>query len=211
MHRRIPICAVALFTLAVTATAARADQTPISFGYDFTTPQTVTGDAGNFGSVAFATTNGGTTTGPSATLTAASLTAVSAAPSNNPDTFTGETYNVTLALHDTASGKSVSLTFVGKLFGTLTATTTNITTSFATSTQTLTLGNDKYTVTVGPLVPPAKATATVIGDLMTTVAVQAGVGPVVTPAVQSPEPSALVLAGLGLAATLGRWTRRRPA
>jgi hypothetical protein len=201
MYRRTPIYGVALFCLAVAAATASADPTPISFGYDFTTPQAVTGDAGNFGSVAFATTNGGTATGPSATLTAASLTAVSSAPNNNPDTFSGETYNVTLALTDVASGKSGSLTFVGKLFGTLTGTSTNITTNFAAPTQTLTLGKDLYTVTVGPLVPPSQATTTVIGDLMATVAVQGGV---VTQTQQSPEPSSLVLAGLGLAAAFGR-------
>jgi hypothetical protein len=203
MLRRIIFRAVAAVIVGLTPTVARAEPTPISFGYDFTTPQTVTGDAGNFGSVAFATTNGGTATGPSVSLTAASITAISSALPSNPDTFSGETYNVTLALTDSASGKSGSLTFVGKLFGTLTGEVSNIKTSFASPTQTLMLGHDKYTVTLGPLVPPATPNATVVGDLMSTVAVQA-VGGVVTPASQSPEPCTLLLAGLGLAAVVVR-------
>jgi MYXO-CTERM domain-containing protein len=203
------LLAASIFALAVSATMARAD--PISFGYDFTTPQAVTGDAGNLGTVAFATTNGGTATGPTATLTAASVTAISAAPNNNADTFSGETYNVTLALTDTASGKSGSLTFVGKLFGSLTATTANITTSFAAPTQTLVLGSDRYTVRIGPLVPPTTANPTVVGTLMTTVAVEANGS--VGQTSQTPEPSGLVLAGLGLAAAalVRRRGRRAPA
>jgi hypothetical protein len=50
------------------------------------------------------------------------------------------------------------LIFVGKLFGTLTATTENITTSFTTPMQKLVLGNDTYTVRIGPLVPPRRQT-----------------------------------------------------
>jgi hypothetical protein len=201
--RRSAVVTALVIALAASAPAARADQIP--FAYNFSTPTAVTGDAGNFGTVAFAATNGGNATGPSASLIAASLSAISSAPASNPDTFSGETYSVTLSLTDTPSGKSGTLTFVGGLFGSLTATTENITTSFATATQKLVLGNDTYTVTIGPLVPQTPANPTLIGTLMAAVAVQAGVSG--TPVSQTPEPTTLVLAVVGGLA--GLVTRRR--
>jgi hypothetical protein len=206
LRRTLPL-AVAFTAVALTATAARADQ--IGYGYDFQTPAPVTGDDGNLGAVSFATTNPGHASGH-ALLTAASLAVVTAAPLNNPDTFSGQTYNVAIDLTDDASGKTGSLNFIGKLFGSLTPVDANITTSFDPPTKTLVLGNDKYTVTLGPLVQPDGNNPTVVGTLMATVDVQAVGLPVVEPAAQAPEPSALLLAGLGVAAALAR-RRGRPA
>ena len=198
--RRLTVLTALLTVLAASGSTVRADQ--ISYSYDFQTPAPVTGDEGNLGVVSFATTNPGQASGH-AVLTAASLAAVTSAPLINPDTFSGQTYLVTLDLTDGPSGKSGSLTFTGKLFGSLTAQDAEITTSFAPPTKTLVLGNDTYTVSLGPLVDPGNSNPTVVGTLMATVDVQSG-SRVITPAVQSPEPSALVLASLGLAGTLMR-------
>jgi hypothetical protein len=185
---------------------------PISFGYNFQTPSSVTGDAGNFGVVSFSTTNGGQASG-TATLTAASLTAVTSAPSNNPDTFSGETYNVQLQLTDNASGKSGALNFTGKLFGSLTPTAANITTSFSPAMRTLVLGSDLYKVTVGPLVPPTTPNPTVVGTLFATVSAQAeGSQQTVTQTSNSPEPGSLLLGILGVTGfALSRRMARRSA
>ncbi len=186
--------------LFFTAPPVRAD--PIGFGYNFLTPPAVTGDDGNLGAVSFATTPGGQASGH-AVLTAASLAVVTAAPLTNPDTFSGQTYDLTLQLIDGPSGKSGSLTFTGKLLGSLTPLDAKVSTSFDVPTKTLVLGTDRYTVSVGPLVEPAGNNPTVVGTLLATVDVQAAGGPV-APVSQAPEPSALALAGLGLAAALVR-------
>jgi hypothetical protein len=183
----------------------RAD--PISFGYNFETPNSVTGDSGNLGVISFATTNPGEASG-SATVVAAKLAAVSAATASNPDTFSGESYSLTLQLTDTASGKTGSLTFTGQLFGSLSATAANITTSFATATQSLVLGNDEYSVTLGPLVPPTTPNPTVVGTLEATINPELHeVTLPIEPGIQTPEPTGLLLAAIGIT---GVAVARRP-
>jgi hypothetical protein len=205
MTSRTARFAMALGLLALSPLAVRAD--PISFGYNFQTPTSVTGDSGNLGVISFATTNPGQGSG-SATVAATQLAAVSSAPASNPDTFTGEAYNLTLQVTDTASGQTGTLIFAGQLFGTLTATTTNIKTTFAKATQQIVLGADKYTITVGPLVPPTTPNSGTIGTLDATITAEAQS---VTLPSESPEPTGLVLAGIGLtgAALTRRLKNRR--
>jgi hypothetical protein len=207
MNLRSAAFGAATALLVLCPCAVYAD--PIGFGYNFMTPTSVTGDGGNLGVVSFSTTDPGHASG-TATLTAASLTAVTSAANSNPDTFNGETYSLLLQLTDTSSGKSGSLNFTGKLFGSLTATAASITTSFSPATKQLVLGNDLYTVSVGPLVPPTTANPTVVGTLFATVAAQPetvnhqGGGQV---AESAPEPGSLVLA---VVSVLGVVISRRP-
>jgi hypothetical protein len=203
MHSRHVLFGAALALLLLCPLAARAD--PIGFEYNFQTPAAVTGDDGNLGVVSFSTTNSGQASG-TATVTAAKIAAVTAASGSNPDTFSGETYTLTLQLNDDPSGKAGSLTFNGRLFGSLTATAANITTSFSSATQQLVLGNDLYTVSVGPLVPPTTPNPTVVGTLFATVSAQPN--DVSTPAL-APEPTGLVLAGLGVTGILVARRMRR--
>jgi hypothetical protein len=176
--------------------AGRADQ--IGYEYNFLTPSAVTGDEGNSGAVTFATAAPGHASGNSV-LTAASLAAITAAPLTSPDTFSGQTYALTLQLTDDPSGKSGTLTFTGRLFGSLTPLDANITTSFAPATKTLVLGNDTYTVSIGPLNGPSAPNPTVVGLLMASVDVRAGGSTTPTQVEQAPEPSGLVLTLVGLA------------
>ncbi len=110
-------------------------------------------------------------------------------------------YSLSLALRDDASGTSGALTFRGNLSGWTfqggPAILTN--TILGSTTQTLTLGQDLYTVTIGPFVNPSGAQD---GSISASIAVQ--------PAVNSaPEPSSLMLACLGLPPLgLARWLRR---
>jgi hypothetical protein len=205
MTSRTARLGMALGLLAVSPLAVQAD--PISFGYNFQTPTSVTGDAGNLGVISFATTNPGQASG-TATVAATQLAAVSSAPAGNPDTFSGEAYNLTLQLTDNASGQTGTLIFAGQLFGTLTATAANITTSFAKATQQIILGADKYTVTVGPLVPPGTPNTGTIGTLNAAIAAQPNAASL---PFESPEPTGLVLAGIGItgAAVTRRLNRRQ--
>lgn len=187
-------CGAAIALLLLTTTGVRADL--IGYDYNFLTPTSVTGDVGNLGAVNFATTAGGHATGH-AVVTAASLAVVTAAPPATPDTFSGQSYSLALQLTDGPSGKASSLIFTGKLFGVLTAQDVNITTSFDPPTKQLVLGKDIYTVTISPL--QLDPNPTVVGTLLATVDVQANsVSP--PPVAQVPEPSAFVLAALGLLA-----------
>jgi hypothetical protein len=199
-------CGGLLAALLLAAPPGRADQ--IGFEYNFLTPQAVTGDQGNLGAITFATAPAGHAGGHSI-LTAASLAAVTAAPLTSPDTFSGQPYTLTLQLTDDPSGKSGTLTFTGRLFGTLTPIDANITTSFDAATKSLRLGSDTYTVSLGPLNGPATLNPTVVGTLMATVDVQAGGGTTgpSTQVEQAPEPSALALAGAGLALAAAAWRR----
>ncbi|HEY7424649.1 MAG TPA: PEP-CTERM sorting domain-containing protein [Gemmataceae bacterium] len=137
--------------------------------------------------------------------------------SNINATFGGPSadYSLRLTLHDSASGASGSLTFGGNLSGFINlpdegapAPITN--TFLGPTTQTLTLGGNLYTVTMGSFVPPDNPTGPTggegpwaYGSISASIAVQ--------PAANStPEPSSLVLACLGLPSLgLARWFRRR--
>jgi hypothetical protein len=64
-------------------------------------------------------------------------------------------YSLTLSLHDAASGADGSVTFTGKLSGTFSLSSAALTNAFTGPTsQTLTLGSDVFTVSLGRYVPP---------------------------------------------------------
>ncbi|HEY7424648.1 MAG TPA: hypothetical protein VH682_10500 [Gemmataceae bacterium] len=148
---------------------------------------------------------GNTTTGTNT----GSVVALEVFYSINPDalntpTFGGPSanYSLSLALHDDASGASGSLTFRGNFSGSGgTVSEASLTNTFlGPTTQTLMLGGNLYTVTIGPYVNPSLSQE---GSLSASISTQ--------PATNStPEPSSLVLACLGLPSLgLARWFRRR--
>ena len=129
------------------------------------------------------------------------------ASANSPDTLNNTgAYSLTLTLTDTASGMSGSLTFNGKLSGTFSKDSANITNQFSSPlTQTLLLGNNSYTVNIGPYSPPGPPDSTNFGSIAAHVSVS-------TLAITevAPEPSSLLLALFGLSgAGAFSWRKRR--
>src|SRR5262249_2048655 len=130
--------------------------------------------------------------------------------------FTNAAYNVTVELTDVDTNLHGQLTFDGAFNGTLTGTSSKITNTFTgPQTQSVTLGLHQYTVTIGPYLPPGAPNSTLPGGIGASVTVQTLAdstgnpdgGPVTHP---SPEPSSMLLAGLGCSALLlVRFRRKR--
>ncbi|HTU19423.1 MAG TPA: PEP-CTERM sorting domain-containing protein [Gemmataceae bacterium] len=136
----------------------------------------------------------------------------STAPATSPDTLnTAGNYQVTLQLHDIASGTGANatdtMTFTGKLGGSFSQSNSNVTNTF-TGTQSYTWtapSGNQYTVTLVGYTPPGPPTATHAGSISAYVQVTPPVGPA-----SVPEPSTLVLSCLGLGfAGLASWRKRR--
>jgi hypothetical protein len=137
-------------------------------------------------------------------LVATNLQAHSTATVDNPDVFTNKTYTLSLYLQDTASGKSGTVSFTGEFNGTLTASSTNLTNSFlGAMTQAIVLGNNQYTVTIGPFTAPGPTGASNSGSIAARAEVK------VSPVISSPEPSSCLLAMLGVCGGLAAFVRRR--
>jgi hypothetical protein len=119
-------------------------------------------------------------------------------------------YQLNLTIKDTASGKSGTLNFTGQFQGSFSSKSANLTNSFTgLTTQSMSLGGDTYTVTIGPYVPPGPPgpkSSGVIGAYVSVV----GAGGNPTPSSTSPEPSSLLLCSLGAAGfAAAGWRRRR--
>jgi len=125
-----------------------------------------------------------------------------------PAQFTNAAYTLSLKLTDEPSGQSGVLTFQGLLNGTAWKHGSLITNTFVgPTTETIALGNEQYTVTLGSFVPPGPPGRRNAGTIGATITMQ----PLSTQA--TPEPSTLALAGLGLMLTglTTWWKRRQPA
>jgi hypothetical protein len=107
------------------------------------------------------------------------------------DTLTNAGYNVGLKITDATSGLTGNVTFAGQLSGTINAKSSVLTNTFLGDTiQKLVLGSNLYTVSLAGFAPPGPPTASNAG----------AVSALVTCAPNTvPEPSTLLLAGLGLA------------
>jgi len=144
------------------------------------------------------------------------LTTLSAGYIGNPgsidDEFGGPSshYQLNLALRDQASGASGNLTFNGYFSGDLNLSPAGntLTNNFVgPTTQTLQLGSNLYTVTIGPVVLPQVAMGapgwSTDGSISASISVQPATS-------ATPEPSSLLLACLGLPPLgLARWLRRK--
>jgi hypothetical protein len=203
MKRSTPFFALAL--LLVASAGARADFIQWSYNWNIA-PISVLSDSGN-GSVSFTNQPAQNASGNSDTV-ATNLKANSLASPSTPDTLNSTgAYTLTLSLTDTASGTTGTLSFSGKLSGSFSKDSANITNSFNTPLQQqLFLGDNTYTVTIGPYSPPGPPDSTNLGSIAAHVAVTPTSGTIAS----VPEPSTLLLGLFGLSsAGAFSWRKRR--
>jgi hypothetical protein len=138
-----------------------------------------------------------------------------------PDSFWRVRYTANLAIQDGDSKLSGTLYFHGALYGKANEQThvSGIYTLFeGPTTQSITIGNNRYTATIGPFHPfvwapvppiiPGQDSGEHFAASLDAHVDVAAVGPTIV----TPEPSSLALAGIGLAAAASAaWRKRRGA
>jgi hypothetical protein len=191
----------AVLTLALTATAARADVIHWSYSWS-RSPGEVLSDNGQ--SKILLTDEKLKGAANNSDIVATNITVSSNAPVDKPDTFTNKKYTLTLFLRDDASGQATQLTYTGEFNGTLSVLNANIKNTFLGQTSfTVQLGANLYTATLNSYVPPGPPGSTNVGSI-------GGHAEVVVSVVHLPEPSGLTLLGLGVGlVSLVRRRRRR--
>jgi hypothetical protein len=130
-------------------------------------------------------------------LVATDLQAHSTAPVAQPDVFTAQGYSLNLYLQD-SSGANDTLTFTGQFDGTLTASSSNIANTFTgQTTQSVTLGDHLYTVTISSYTPPGPTGEGSTGSIGAHAEVS-----VQTIIASLPEPGSLMLSLVGASCLL---------
>jgi hypothetical protein len=118
----------------------------------------------------------------------------SPSPSGAPERFSNTPYALGITLSDLDSGITGRLKFSGVFDGTMTDSSINLHTRFTSPTkQSITIGDTAYTVTMTSYTPPGPPSVGNEGKIQAFVDVR--------PAT-APEPSTLVLCGMGLASAL---------
>jgi hypothetical protein len=192
----------AWFLLLFAATNAHAELIQWSYSWS-RTPTQVAANSPGTGYISLTDQGMKSATGNS-NLVATNIQAHSTATVQNPDVFTNKIYTLSLYLQDTASGKSGTLSFTGEFNGTLTADNSNITNTFLGQTmQSITLGDNLYTVTIGPYSAPGPTGAVNSGSIAARAQVQ------VSTIFHLPEPSSCLLAVMGAAGSLALVRLRR--
>jgi hypothetical protein len=182
---------VALVAPLAAAGPVRADYLNWTYSTTPSVPGVATGSAGKPGGTVLLTdfTNqaGGTKIPVIAYLTASS--------SASPATFdpNNSAYTLKLTITDNATHDSGTLTFTGSVGGTLSATSSTLVNAFVPSPNTLNLDGHVYTVNIPPaaLAAPTSPQQNIFANVTVK---DAGTG---SPLTGTPEPSALLLSGLG--------------
>jgi hypothetical protein len=204
-----------LFTSAVVAMislggSVRADL--IDWSYTWTnTPPVVTGGTGG---VTLTTQPTSLLAEGNSDIVATNMSIFSSANPKTPDSLSGGNYTLQLAITDGTSNTTGTFTFTGQLSGTYSQQNSNITNTFTSPTVvSQVIGNNTYQVTIGPFSPPGPPTSTTLtGSIAAFVQVTAGNngGGGGTTVQDVPEPTTMLLAGLGLSFLGGAaWRKRR--
>jgi hypothetical protein len=213
---------LALFLLLLNAASARAGS--IDWAYQWVgTPSSLNAAQGN-GAVQLEGTSG--LASDSSDILAASLRTTSSESPDRPAVFSNAGYQLTLRLTDLASQEVAELSFSGQVYGTLSALGARVRNQFGEDArQQVLLGKNWYEVDLAYYTPPGRP-GTRDGLFGASVAVAPAIhvdalpgvvplGEVVRaqpgPVTNNPEPSSLVLAGLGSLLLGGQAWRRRSA
>ncbi len=203
----LPSCAGSVLVLLfLTNTSARAD---LIWGYNWE-PSTgkVFANGGGSGYLKLTDEPAKTATGSSNTVVT-NIQAVSTAPYNTPDLFNKAPVSFSLQLQDLASKAKDTLTFSGSFSGIISGNFAHV--QFALTSpmsESVTLGGNKYTVTLGNYTPPGPPGVVNSGSLnaFVTVAPASGGGN----GSGTPEPAGLTLACLAFPFVgLYGWRKRR--
>jgi hypothetical protein len=196
MSRSPAALGAAALALALAAGAgARADWIAWSYNWSRSPAEVLADNPATGGKITLTDESQHTVVGDS-DVVATNLKTYSKATGANPDHFTNKPYALSLSLKDLASSAGATLTFTGLFNGTATATSANITNTFTgPTTQSVVLGSNLYTVTIGPYVAPGPTGALNSGGISghARVTVES-----VTQASLTPEPGTLLLACLAL-------------
>jgi hypothetical protein len=199
-----PPALLALLSLCLGASAARADFIPWSYEWS-SNPGTVLSADGGAG-VKF-TPLSGTITDGTHDIKGFQLDALVSAPGTH--SFTSSPYTVSVKLTDGLTKESGTVNFTGALSGSIAADKVVLSNKLGNPfVKTVTLGQNVFTVTMGAFAAPGLPGSGVKGQLGADVIISpAGAG---GPPSAVPEPSTLLLAGLGLSAVgLRCWRARR--
>jgi len=211
MKRFLTASVSALTLLFAAGTGAQAGPVPehVQWTYNFAPATPAVLADGNPGAGVTFTNEPNKVAVGSSDIVASNLRAFSAATAAAPDVLTAGAYTLALQLStsDATGVHTTTLSFSGKLTGTLSAENANIANTFTgESVQKAMLGNYSFTVTMVAYTPPGPPDQQNAGSFAAHVAVEN-----LTPA-QVPEPSTMLLSGLGLTFLGGAaWRKRRQA
>lgn len=190
-----------LATVAILAFAAAAPAAGIEWGYSVDRDRpAVEADVPGTGGITLTNELFRKAAGNSDTVLT-SLSTFSSASFEKPDTFTNAAYNLSVTLMDIASGATGSVTFSGQFNGVLSRSFAQIGNEFTGKTEyDLKLGNTLFNIRLTSYVPPPVPGASNTGSIGAFVTVREANGnpPPNDPPSDVPEPSTLLLAGLGL-------------